>query len=129
LKRPFYNLSAECREMARRTPKLKQTLKVQTVVRSLEGRLAKIEQELAEVEANERLNTCICGNKAVVVTVAKVEEFRTEMNRLCPVHGFRELKIMHVTIGPRVDEPEVEEALNEYYARLEESKRRRPEND
>ena len=84
-------------DMSRWISKPKKTMKAQSVRRSLEGRLAKIEQELAQVEANERLNNCICDNKLVVVTAGMAAEFRAG-NRLCPVHGFREMDIMHVTV-------------------------------
>ena len=125
--------------MARWISKPKRTLKVQTISRSLETRIAKIEQELAQVEADERLNNCICDNNLVIVSAGNVPEFRAEMDRLCPVHGFRELHIMHIvkvdtaldfsTPQEIIDEAEVEEALNEYNRRLEESKRQRDEDD
>ena len=126
--------------MARWISKPKQRVKVRAVGRSLEGRLSKIEQELAQVEANERLNDCICDDKLVVVTAGMAEEFRAEMNRLCPVHGFREMDIRHVTVCRTKGSPpptpaeiraeaDVEEVLSEYNRRLEESKRQRDEDD
>ena len=126
--------------MSRWISKPKKTMKAQSVRRSLEGRLAKIEQELAQVEANERLNNCICDNKLVVVTAGMAAEFRAGMNRLCPVHGFREMDLMHVTVCRTQGSPpptpaetnaeaEIEEVLNEYNRRLAESKRWRDDDD
>jgi len=125
--------------MARWIYKPKQGVKVRAVGRSLEGRLSKIEQELAQIEATERLNNCICDGKFVVISAGRVAEFRAEMNRLCPVHGFRELHIMHfvsvrtadcpASSAEIIEEAEVEEALNEYDRRLAESRQQRDEDE
>jgi len=67
-----------------------------------------------------------------------VEEFRAEMNRLCPVHGFRELSIIRPVFlrsaadsssnkSEIVEVPEVDEVLNEYERRRAESRLRAPQ--
>ena len=124
--------------MARWISKPKQIVKAPPRGGSLERRLAKLEQELAQIEVEKKLGECIC-DQFVTVSAGSVAKFRAEMNRPCPAHGFRELHIMHIvtvdtTRDPSsraeiVEEAEVEEALNEYNRRLEESKRQREEDD
>jgi hypothetical protein len=55
---------------------------------SLDRRLAKVEQRLTDRARRKKLANCICreGTQA-----AEAEEFEVEMNRTCPVHGFRRL--------------------------------------
>jgi hypothetical protein len=77
---------------------------------SLSRRLAKVEQKLADSARREKLVNCICGDTIIAVSTAP-EQFEAEMNRTCPVHGFRRLeKIIPVIFG-RVDasdEPETD---------------------
>jgi len=125
--------------MGRWISKPKRMVKVQSRGASLESRLAKLEQEFAQVELDERLSDCNCDDNLVFVTAGNVAALRAEMDRLCPVHGFRELHIMHMVVVRTADDPaspaeiieeaEVEEALNEYNRRLAESRQRREEED
>lgn len=124
--------------MNRWISKPKQIVKVQTAGASLVRRLAKVEQEIDQVAAEKKADSCIC-NEFVIVAAGGVAEFTAQMNRICPAHGFRKLDIMHLVIEPMggdfstpeeiIDEAEVEEVLNEYNRRLAESKRRPPEDD
>lgn len=100
--------------------------------KSLSHRLEMVEQELAAIEEKERLANCICGS---IVTIGRgmEAEFREEMSRPCPVHGFRELWIIQVEdVEPArdfssparvIENPEVNVLLEEYERRLAESRR------
>ena len=55
---------------------------------SLSRRLAKVEQQLADVARREELANCICREMTITF---EAEEFEAEMNRTCLVHGFRRL--------------------------------------
>jgi hypothetical protein len=57
---------------------------------NLSKRLAKLEQTLANLNRRQRSVACIC-TKAILATSGQATEFETEMNRICPVHGFRRL--------------------------------------
>ena len=124
--------------MTRWMSKPKQIVKLQTAGGSLEKRLAKVEQELAQVEADERFKNCTCGKGFVILSAGGAERLRAEMDRLCPVHGFRELHIMRiVSVRPAkdsspaeiIEEPRIDEALSEYRRRLAESRQQREEDD
>jgi hypothetical protein len=117
--------------MARWISKPKRTVKVQIVGGSLERRLAKVERELTQIESEQRLLDCICNKPVILSGARSVAHFRAEMNRTCPSHGFRRLNIMRLVLvrpaddGPKiVEEPAVEEVLNEYKRRLAEAKQR-----
>ena len=64
------------------------------MVGNLKNRLAKVEQEVATIDKEEKQAKCIC-HAFVGIGPGRVEQFKVEMNRLCPAHGFRELKILH----------------------------------
>jgi len=110
------------------------------MARNLENRLSKVERELAQIREGDNEAQCIC-NAFVGIGPGRVEQFRAEMNRPCPVHGFRELKILHfVSTEPArdlsspariIEDPEVNTLLEEYERRLAEAKRAayRNEND
>jgi hypothetical protein len=55
---------------------------------SLNRRLAKVEQQVAERTKREELANCICRTLTIV---QDAEQFEVEMNRPCPVHGVRDL--------------------------------------
>lgn len=59
--------------------------------------LEKIEQKMAEISRREGLSNCICKDRMVV---ARTKTFEAEMNKTCPVHGFRQLgKITVLQLG------------------------------
>jgi hypothetical protein len=101
------------------------------MARNLEKRLAKAEQELAQIQKEEELADCICPDNYLFVTAESVEEFRAEMNRVCPVHGFRRLNIFRIIVeefdpdfssSAEVEDTEFQELLDEYHRRLVEAK-------
>ena len=55
---------------------------------SLSRQLAKVEREQADRARRKKLANCICGDPTIAVSTAP-ERFEAEMNRTCPVHGFR----------------------------------------
>ena len=62
---------------------------------SLQKRTAKLEQQAVERARREKLADCICRE---LTGAFSVEKFEAEMNRECPVHGFRRLgRIIAVT--------------------------------
>lgn len=58
---------------------------------SLNRRLAKVEQQVAERTKREELANCICRTSMPFTIVHNAEDFEVEMNRPCPVHGVRDL--------------------------------------
>jgi hypothetical protein len=90
-------------------------------------RLEKLEQKLADLIRQEALVNCICLER-VFVRSSEKERFLSEMNKTCPVHGFRRLGVITtVWIGPvkkvlSPDELGLEEALQEYERRLAQAK-------
>jgi hypothetical protein len=58
---------------------------------SLNRRLAKVEQQVAERTKREELANCICRTSMPFTIVQDAEQFEVEMNRPCPVHGVRDL--------------------------------------
>jgi len=54
-------------------------------------RLEKLEQKLADLIRQEALVNCICLER---LFVGSREKFESEMNKTCPVHGFRRLGII-----------------------------------
>lgn len=59
----------------------------------LRKRLARVERTLANIAKGEELANCICldSRSLTVAWPHQPEEFEAEMNRTCPVHGFRRL--------------------------------------
>jgi hypothetical protein len=88
---------------------------------SLRKRLVKAEHMLAHLAKGESGAKCICQ----MVTVAspdRTEEFEAEMNRTCPVHGFRRLgmivRVEFVGRERRVEEnANLDQLLETYRAR------------
>lgn len=110
------------------------------MARNLNSRLAKVEQELARIKEIDNQAECICkGGALISIGRGMLEEFKAEMNRPCPVHGFRELSFIHffsvepardLNSVPRIiEDPEVNALLEEYEWRLAEAKRERYENE
>jgi len=64
---------------------------------SLRKRLAKLEQEQADRAKVEELADCNCPEVKSVMPFLAVspEAFEAEMNKTCPVHGFRRLGPIH----------------------------------
>ncbi len=58
---------------------------------SLNRRLAKVEQQVAERTKREELANRICRTSMPFTIVQDAEQFEVEMNRPCPVHGVRDL--------------------------------------
>ena len=56
----------------------------------LQKRLAKIEQDLANIVKREDLKSCNCREITIAIS-GQPEEFEAEMNLTCPVHGLRSL--------------------------------------
>src|ERR1019366_524822 len=75
---------------------------------SLSRRLAKVEQKLADSARREKLVNCICGDTIIAVSTAP-EQFEAEMNRTCPVHGFRRFGEICAVMFGCTDGPETEE--------------------
>lgn len=61
--------------------------------------LEKIEQKMAEISRREGLSNCICKDRMVV---ARTKTFEAEMNKTCPVHGFRPPRIEEIRIPVRI---------------------------
>jgi hypothetical protein len=101
----------------------------------LRRRLEKAEKALAETAEQEKLANCICrvGPKArpTIAISIEPEKFEAEMNRKCPVHGFRDLgQIMHIKVTDLPDERfPLDDLLDEYYARKSEYERAKQEHD
>lgn len=57
---------------------------------SLGRRLARVEQQLTERKRRAELGNCNCPEITIALPHL-AEEFKAEMNRTCPVHGFRRL--------------------------------------
>ena len=75
-----------------------------TKLDGLSRRLAKVEKAVAEEAERERFANCNCKLMAkpsppTIVYSIHPEEFETEMNQTCPVHGFRRLKHIIVFKG------------------------------
>jgi hypothetical protein len=97
-------------------------------------RLVSLEQRLADLLREEALVNCICLKR---LFVGSKEKFLSEMNKTCPVHGFRRLGVITlVYIGPErkdrdPDDPALglEEAVQEYECRLAKAKQAEDEQD
>jgi hypothetical protein len=90
-------------------------------MRGLQKRLARVEQTLANIAKREKMANCICRDCTLVLP-HEPEKFEAEMNRTCPVHGFRRLgQIMQVVfIGPdgvAEESAKLDELLEIYEAR------------
>jgi hypothetical protein len=83
-------------------------------------RLERIEQKLSDLVNQEELVTCICRKHVFVGTR---ENFLSEMNKTCPVHGFRRFGLITFAWPRREDRrgnldgplPGLQEAIEEYY--------------
>jgi hypothetical protein len=89
----------------------------------LQKRMARVEQMLAHVAIAEELRKCICVKfTSVTANEHELDEFESEMNRTCPVHGFRRLGVI-TTISCREseeyarDNARLDQLLAEYEAR------------
>ena len=101
----------------------------------LRRRLEKAEKALAETAEQEELANCICkvGAKSspTIVQSNEPEKFEAEMNRKCPVHGFRHLGpilVIRITDHPG-ERFRVDDLLDEYKARKSEYERAKLEHD
>jgi hypothetical protein len=101
----------------------------------LRRRLEKAEKALAETVEQERLANCICkvGLKSspTIVQTDEPEKFEAEMNRKCPVHGFRDLGpilVIRITDLPN-ERFRLDDLLDEYKARKSEYERAKLEHD
>jgi hypothetical protein len=101
----------------------------------LRRRLEKAEKALAETAEQENLANCICkvGPKSgpTIAQSNEPEKFEAEMNRKCPVHGFRDLGpilVIRITDHPGERFP-LDDLLDEYYARKSEYERAQREHD
>ena len=61
---------------------------------NLDRRLAKIEQQLAEIARQANAANCICKD----MTIISSEEEEAEMNRKCPVHEHRQDQFLIIRI-------------------------------
>lgn len=105
---------------------------------NLNSRLAKVERGLACIKEKYDQADCIC-NALVGLSRETLEQFRAEMNRPCPVHGFRELHIIYFfSVEPAhdlnsraivIEDPEVNAALEEYERRRAGSQTKRYEDE
>jgi len=90
-------------------------------------RVDKLEQKLADLIRQEALVNCICLKHLLVWTREKLE---SEMNKTCPVHGFRRLGTLVRIVSTagkdaeKIDEGYLglEELVQEYYRRLAQAK-------
>jgi hypothetical protein len=102
----------------------------------LRRRLEKAEKVLAETAEQEKLANCICKvgakSRPTIVRSDQPEEFEAEMNRKCPVHGFRDLGgpiiVIRLTDHPGERFP-LDDLLDEYKARKSEYERAKREHD
>jgi hypothetical protein len=63
----------------------------------LRKRLARVEKVLAQTAKQKELASCICQDLTFALP-HEAEQFEAEVNRTCPVHGFRRLgQILPVT--------------------------------
>lgn len=95
---------------------------------NLYKRLAKLEQECAEIELHEKLRNCNCPevkSAAPFFFAFGPEQFEADMNQTCPVHGFRRLgKILPIVFVEPTDKTLVEDSvrlsqlINDYQLRL-----------
>jgi hypothetical protein len=88
---------------------------------SLHNRLAKLEQEWAERVKREELADCNCpAMKSSVGFLAPIfpEALEAELNKTCPVHGFRQLgRIVRMNFGNQ-ESTKVLQLIEEYKLRL-----------
>lgn len=64
----------------------------------------RVEKTVAELAARERPAGCVCERGSEGMTVAwSSESFEAEMNRTCPVHGFRRLGLVMVVVYENKD--------------------------
>jgi hypothetical protein len=103
---------------------------------NLNTRLAKVEEQVAHLARRQKLANCNCYPDPLgmgMLVVKDAEEFKTEMNLSCPVHGFRRLgKLMVVrTAGLKGELLEAavrcEELVAEYKRGLAEYLKSNPE--
>jgi hypothetical protein len=90
-------------------------------------RLERLEQKFSDLIRQEALANCICLER---VFVSSTEEFLSEMNKTCPVHGFRRFGLVTPirtvdTKKDRTRNPDdpslgLEQAVDEYCRRLAE---------
>ena len=105
----------------------------------LNKRLAKVEQQVANIATRDKLANCNCypkgpnGRALPWFVVKDAKEFEADMNLSCPAHGFRRLgRLMVVTIVGRNGETSDDcakrnELATEYYRRLSEFVESHPE--
>ncbi len=86
-----------------------------------------MERQLADIANEEKQASCIC-HAFLRVSYASAENFRAEMNRVCPAHGFRELDIFRIVYeaddsdSEVARDTEINELLMEYKRRLVEAR-------
>lgn len=95
---------------------------------SLNGRLAKVEQQMADQARRAELANCNCEHVGTLAITSQPEKFEAEMNLPCPAHGVRRLgRIMQlVFIDPGDTErpsTRLDELIATYEARLAEADR------
>jgi hypothetical protein len=96
-----------------------------TVLAAIVKRVYRIERQIENAGREMRAQDCICF-QSVVAVWGKLAEFEAEMNKTCPVHGFRRLKhpIVIVDDGPNdPDLPRINELIDRYERRYEEYER------
>ena len=97
--------------------------RTETMAGNPRKRLEKLEQQMAEIARRESAANCNCRTHTLA---AAAEYFAAEMNKTCPVHGFRRLgkiQIMEVQVVGRNGSIEersqgVAELVQEYEERL-----------
>jgi hypothetical protein len=88
---------------------------------SLSKRLAKLEQERAERVKREELEDCNCpGIRSAVPFLAPIfpEALEAELNKTCPVQGFRQLGRIVVMDFGNQESTKVLQLIEEYELRL-----------
>jgi len=98
---------------------------------SLNRRLDKLEQELADRAWRAKLGTCNCSY-VTIADSARPEEFEAEMTLRCPAHGFRHLGIIKRVFSYKPDhnvrrdsqlDRKFAEMMATYNARLDQANR------
>jgi hypothetical protein len=80
-------------------------------------RLERLEQKLSDLIRQEELANCICLK---LLFAYSREMFLSEMNKICPVHGFRRLKSITLVRTEPTRWIGLEDAVEEYRRRLAE---------
>ena len=95
---------------------------------SLKRRLARIEKVVASRAREQELQECTCG-AGVMVWTGQVGQLKADLERTCPAHGFRRVRIMLMRVMPprngsesekernRLENAELDQVIQDYKTR------------